>query len=353
MENVTNGNVVSDVELIIDVKTTLPIINSNFEFIKEKLTNGLKKYDVTVDEDGVKEAKSMATEINKLSNQIDTLRKEKVNELYAPIKNFELKAKELVQLCQKSRANLLEQIELFDNRKREECLRLLRIELSTQYERFSVRADFQNVKIEDLALISNLNKTGLAKKAVDTVSDRVLLAKRFQEKIDHRVLSLDGSCFKNGLAAPLTVDHIKHFLMLDNDEQYERELNLLIKRELTRQEQIKKTIIEQNEIEAKVEQPQPLVIKEEIKEEPKIKLANDGLPIIEVQPVSIQYQNQTKEPENSEVVNVSDNIKRYTVTATFEIDVDERLETKLKDMLLRKFEKACFKTVPEIKIIKH
>ena len=99
-----------------------------------------------------------------------------------------------------------------------------------------------------------------------------------------------------------------------------------------------------------VSEPQP-VIKEEPKEQPK--LAQDGQPMIEVQPVSIQYQNPAATTQNSNNGSTIGNNRRYTVTATFEIEVDERLEPKLEAMLLKKFEQACFKTMPEIQIVKH
>lgn len=342
-------NDVQDVQLVLDVKTTLPVIASNFETIKKQLTDGLKKYNLTVDENSVKAAKSMATEINALSNQIDTLRKEKVKELSAPIKDFENKAKELVSICQQSRTNLLDQVKVFEDKQREECLKLLQSELSSQYIRFGVKAEFQTVKVEDLALLSHLNKTGLAKKAVDTVEERVLDVKRFQEKIEQRLLSLEGYCLKSGLAVAFTPEHINHFLMVDSDEEYEKRLNNLIEKELSRQEVMKKAIEEKARKEM-VSEPQP-VIKEEPKEQPK--LAQDGQPMIEVQPVSIQYQNPAATTQNSNNGSTIGNNRRYTVTATFEIEVDERLEPKLEAMLLKKFEQACFKTMPEIQIVKH
>jgi len=39
-------NDVQDVQLVLDVKTTLPVIASNFETIKKQLTDGLKKYTI-------------------------------------------------------------------------------------------------------------------------------------------------------------------------------------------------------------------------------------------------------------------------------------------------------------------
>lgn len=44
--------------------------------------------------------------------------------------------------------------------------------------------------------------------------------------------------------------------------------------------------------------------------------------------------------------------RRYIVTATFEIEVDESLESQLEAMLQKKFAQACFKTVPEITVVK-
>ncbi|MEA2028034.1 MAG: DUF1351 domain-containing protein, partial [Campylobacterota bacterium] len=231
----------------INISSTLPVINGNFEEIKIELQNQLKKFDLIVDEDSVKTAKSMATQINKMSKTIENIRKEEVTKLYIPIKKFEEKAKELTSLCQSSRQKLLSQVKVFEDKQREECKHLLRLELEASYLKYEIKKEFQSVEIDDLAIISNLNKSGLAKKAWTQIDERVFEAKKFQEKIDTRLLTLKGTSLSAGLKSSLNRENINHFLMEKDDSAYEQKLNYMIENELSRQEAMEKKIIEEQD----------------------------------------------------------------------------------------------------------
>ncbi|MEA2098928.1 MAG: DUF1351 domain-containing protein, partial [Campylobacterota bacterium] len=230
--------------LDLKISSTPPTINGNFEEIKKELEQQLKQFDLIVDADSIKVAKKMATSINKASGQIDTLRKEEVAKLLTPIKDFEEEAKTLTALCQESRQKLLSQVKVFEDEQRVECKRLLDLELVATYEKYGVKEEFQTITVADLAIISNLNKTGIAKKAITAIDERVLEAKRFQEKIDLRLLTLEAICFKGGLLAPLTRENINHFLMEKDDEIYLEKLTKLITNEVTRIELMNERIRE-------------------------------------------------------------------------------------------------------------
>ena len=81
--------------LNISIASTLPTISGNFEDLKNQLQEQLKQYNLLVSEDDVKVARKMATSINKLKGDIAKQRKEIISELTAPLKEFELQAKEL------------------------------------------------------------------------------------------------------------------------------------------------------------------------------------------------------------------------------------------------------------------
>ena len=318
--------------LPIDVKVILPKISTNFYAAKQQLSNILKEYDLVVDADSVKVAKKMATEINKLSRQIDTVRKEKVSELSAPIKEFEKEAKDLSSLCQESRQQLLSQVKVFEDKEIERAKNFLQEELNSAYLKYGIKDEFQNVKVLDLAIISNLNKNGLAKKAKDAIDERVLEAKKFQEKIDKRLLTLETICFKGGLQAPLTRKNIEHFLMIEDDDIYLEKLVSLIQNEIARIDAMKK----REEIQTATTESKPTPNRTMQEEKPQAKKSS-------------KYDKF----KNNQFAPKSKNAKAtFTVTAVFEVEFDESKAHLLKDMLLDKFAKSNFKSIPTVYVEK-
>ena len=136
----------------LQITATLPTITGNFEEVKIKLSEGLKLYEIGVTADNLKDANAMATELNKLSGELDKLRKEKVKEVSAPIKEFEDKVKELVGMCQDSRQKILEQVKVFEDAERAKCLELLKNEASEIWAKLGIRDEFSKPQIADLAI---------------------------------------------------------------------------------------------------------------------------------------------------------------------------------------------------------
>lgn len=297
------------------VQATLPTVVANFEALEAQLRQGLERYDLVVDEESVKTAKSMATEINGIAKQIDTLRKEKVRELKAPIDAFDTKCKSLVMLCQNSRQNLLKQVETFDQKKKDECLFLVEEELAFQYKKFGVEDEFKTVHVADLAIVSNLNKTGIAKKAVDAIENRVLEVKELQDVVNKRLLELEGRCYKAGLKMPLTRTNIDHFLKAEN-EVYENKLQSLIENELERMRA--------------TQQPEPIP-------QPKAEPTPPPAPTPAV---------------NRPAPSLSGKTQKYKIVFELEIEVDEALESKIEGSLRKKLERGGIQAEPKITIEK-
>ena len=325
--------------LDLSITSSLPVVTGNFEEIKTELAAKLKQFDLIVDENSIKTAKTMATQINKVSGNIDSLRITKVKELSAPIKAFEEKAKELTTLCQISRQKLLTQVKVFEDKTREECLSLLQEELAIQYSKLGIRDEFKTVTVEDLATVSNKTKTGIAKKAKDAVDERVMQVKYFQEKIDTRLLTLEGTCYKSGLQAPLTRENINHFLMEPEDEAYETKLESLISNEISRLEVMAKQIKDKAEKEAAIAATKTVTQAKQ----PQVHIESP-------KPVKVVYEKYANFKNNEFAV--PSNKKSYTVTATFEIEVDEKYEANIEATLLKKFKDAKFKTIPTIHVSK-
>jgi len=328
-----------NLDVNIDIK--LPVITDNFNIVKTQLVDGLTKYDLIVDEDSVKTAKSMVTDINKLKKTIDDLRKSKVKDMSEPIKEFETKAKELTTLCEESKQKLLTQVKVFEDELREKCLDLVTDYKNEMEKKYGNKEGFEIEIPFDLAIVSNLTKTGISKKARDEIEERVLSAKNFQDKIEKRLLSLSSFCLKNGLTVALNREHINHFLMINDESKYEFNLLNLIQSELKREEQMRLKVKKES---------MTKVVAQNIADIPKT-------PTINVQPT----QHKIQQPSNVKTIQKTKRFnmnsvektgikKKYTVTAVFGIEADEGFEPHLENMLLDKFDAACIKTMPEITV---
>lgn len=318
--------------LAIKIESTLPIINTNFEEIKTQLEKKLSVYDFLVQEDDVKKAKENATEINALKNELETLRKAKVNELSAPIDIFSSKVKELVTICENSRTKLLNQVKKFEDDKKDEILNRLKAELVALYNKFGLADEFKTIKVDDLAILSNGTKEGISKKAYEEIESRVLKALEFQRVVEKRYLELDVYCYERGLEKPLTIANINHFLY-EPDGVYYNKLNSLIDSEKIRLAEYRAKIIRETEL--------------------------DSLVPVKENQAQIQTSQITSQPKINKTVTADGKVK-FTVTATFEIECDEKFEPLLADNLKSRFEKAIdkngkklFSTVPNIMIEKH
>ncbi len=322
----------------LSISSTLPAISGNFEEVKAELQQQLKQFDLIVDADSVKTAKAMATQINKLSKEIDDLRKKEVEKLYAPLKEFEDKMKELKNLCQDSKQNLLSQVKVYDDKKLAELHKLLLKELQSKYAHYGVRPEFQTIKVDDLVILSNLTQGGaLAKKARDTVDERVNNSKKLQEQIDTRLLTLEAICFKGGLQAPLTRKNIESFLYEDNDDIYLEKLTSLITNEVNRLREMEER---------------------KAKQAKEMEIAKAKANVTQARPT----QKTQTAPQKKSVIDrfknakvFSPKMKKLVITATFEMEVREDMdENALKEVMLKKFEdsieKNIFKKLPEVQI---
>jgi len=319
----------------ITISSSLPSISGNFDEIRDELQNQLKQFDLIVDVDSVKTAKSMAIQINKLSGEIDEKRKQIVKELSAPIKEFEVKMKELKNLCQDSRQNLLSQVKVYDDKKLVKVKKLLSQELQNKYTHHGVKQEFQTVTIKDLVILSNLTNGGaLAKKARDTIDERVSQAKKLQEKIDTRLLTLGEICFKCGLPCPLTRENINHFLFENNDDIYLEKLTSLIKSEINRLRLADEQKRKQEEIKKEVEK--------------RVQLTT-----MTKQAATTQHRQDKTLIKNSknEALFGASRKRKFLVTATFEFEMDKKYEGEIKNLMLKKFEAAKFKTLPRVEVM--
>lgn len=247
---------------LIKIESKPALLNVNFETVKKHLEGEIKKYDIVVTADTVKDARSLAAELNKRKKEFSDKRKEVVAEVSKPIKEFENLFKDLEQICTDGRTRIVDQISKFDDETKKKVLELLKEERETLWKLLSVKEEFQKAQVDDLAIVSNLNSKGekLTGGAINKVEDRVNSDKRLQDQTEMRLLKLENESYKAGLSAPLTRTHVVAFLF-DEEEPYQQKLAALFESELQREEVAKQAMRKKLEDETAAK-PEPAPVTE-------------------------------------------------------------------------------------------
>lgn len=341
-------------ELIeLKIEATLPSFITNFEEVKTQVQERLKIYDVNVSLQNLQEAKKLATELNFFAKAINEKRIKKQKEASAPIEILKSQADELIRLFNESREKLLSQIKVFEDEKRNICLRLLQEELEFWYKEKNIENEFKTVKVDDLAILSNLTDTdNLSKKAKNEVISRVNQVLATQMLVKSRLLNLENACLKAGLTSLLERKHIESFLK-EPEEVYNAKLQSLIETEVKRQAEIEARLLKQEEERLKKEaeirvreemQKQIQEQQKEVKPEALVQKVEQEEAISSPTPVITQAQTPIKP-------NILDELEeprkqRFTITAHFEIECTGESEESLKEKYSNKLKN--FKTFTQI-----
>lgn len=105
----------------LEVNKVLPVINANFEEVKESLNQSLEKYKgIVVTEETLQDCKKTQQDLGKVEKGIEDFRKSVKKDMEAPIKEFEAKCKELTALIGEVKKPIKEGITVFDTKRREE-----------------------------------------------------------------------------------------------------------------------------------------------------------------------------------------------------------------------------------------
>lgn len=220
---------------LLTINTQPAELSADFEAARERLRAEIAQYDVVVTAETVKDAKALATMLNKRRAEIDNMRKAAVARVSEPIKAFDENMKELTGICEDGRKRILDQCQRFDEKRLElagELLEALRTRLWNEHE---VRTEFYRAEFDDLVKLGSLTEKGrLTKSAQDSLTMRVRDDRSIQDQTDRRLLELENRSHRAGLAAPLSRDHVRPFLFADA-ETYDRELSRIIDAEIERQ----------------------------------------------------------------------------------------------------------------------
>lgn len=226
-------------------------ITFDFDAYRAELEQEIAEYNIVVTAENVADAKKVATDLNKRKNEIDARRKAARKKAMGPIEEFDGQAKELVLMCEDGRQKILEQTRVYDQKVLAEAERLLGELRDALREQYGIDPEFHKAEFDDLIKLSSMTSNhNLTKSARDTLESRVRDEKSLQDRTKMRLLELENRSYKAGLAAPLTRDHVAHFLFAD-DERYESELQRILDAEVTRQQAAEKHMAERQEREAR------------------------------------------------------------------------------------------------------
>ena len=92
-------------------------IKTNTEQLKRELSSYLEKYDVEVTADTEKDCSKMATELNKLSKDLDDKRKSTAAIIKKPADDLKIAVDELIAIVQNKRTVILEGVNIFKQRR--------------------------------------------------------------------------------------------------------------------------------------------------------------------------------------------------------------------------------------------
>ena len=110
----------------------LPPIQWNYPELKAWLTEGLKKYDgIVYDDSQITQAKKDRAALNKLADAIDAKRKEMKAMYLHPYEEFEAQAKELTGMVKTVAGSIADQINAYDEFRKQEKLERIKAELYT------------------------------------------------------------------------------------------------------------------------------------------------------------------------------------------------------------------------------
>jgi hypothetical protein len=143
------------------VNEQLPVIQINFEDLKNGLTQTMEKYKgYIVTEDNLALCKSTKNELLHIRTDIDNYRKNKKKALSEPIVNFENQCKLLIDLVEKAEKPIREGIQVFDDKKREskKQLALKLIQEATEAQSLTAKYSIQLTVLDKYTLLGAKDK---------------------------------------------------------------------------------------------------------------------------------------------------------------------------------------------------
>lgn len=160
-----------EMKMTTDLQTAFPAeIGFNFEELEAELTERLHHYNnLVVTEDSIKEAKADLANLRKLSDAIDTRRKEVKKQCMAPYNAFDARVKKLTALIAEPVAAINGQIKTFEEQEKQKKYE----EIAAKYDELVPDAIKEIIPLQRILNQTWLNKTTSMKKIAEAIETRV------------------------------------------------------------------------------------------------------------------------------------------------------------------------------------
>ncbi len=261
-ESPNTGNAVA----LLDEKSNIELLNNLDMRIIEQIEAVVNQneYNSIVTEANFSDMKKSATKLNAFANDINKFKIAKVKAETEDIEIFKGHCKKYIGMYTTKKDEIKKGMEIFEEKTKKQVLNVCIPFLTKYYEDLNIREEFKTVSVLDMTATKFMTATGnISKPGKDEVIARVNIVNSLQVKVDMRIMQLENECYKAGLKAPLTKEHIQGFIQA-KDEVYATQLNNLIQSEVRRQKQIEEQIQKELEDKQKVENAKAQEVKEEI-----------------------------------------------------------------------------------------
>ncbi|WP_192483196.1 MULTISPECIES: DUF1351 domain-containing protein [Cysteiniphilum] len=267
-------------ELIVKHKFDL---DDNMDAVKASIQEAIKKYDVVVTDDSVKDAKQMMANINKDKKSFSDKYKDFLGIIEKPIKSFKERCKDIESLYDDARNRLKVQVDKYEVEKLERIKFIVSEYRNILCDEKSI--DHRAITIDDLIMLTAVTSS-------NTVSAKT------KQAIEQRVAVVDAEILRAKLEA---------------EEKAKRDREIAEKARIEAEEKAKQREIEQaKQFEIEKQRSVEKARKDALKE-----TTTEG---------ASTYQTYEEKPKSEPVI-TEDGRRIFTITATFEIKAPADIPT--------------------------
>lgn len=171
----------------LEVIKTLPVIDTNFEEVRNSLIETMNKYKgIVVTEDGLKDCKATQKDLAKIRNDIDAYRKLIKKEMTAPISEFESKCKELIALVKETEVPIQEGIAVYDEKRRQEKVKYISDTITIAIDEVGLNEKYaQKLTVNDIKFTLNTS----LKSIKEDINEKAKILKDLQIVEEERIKS--------------------------------------------------------------------------------------------------------------------------------------------------------------------
>lgn len=210
-------------------------IKFNLQEYREGIRTELKKYDLVVTVDTVKDAKALAADLNGQAKSLKDRFKEAAALVTKPVDDLALEVADIVTEILDSKEKLTAQIKKFEDARKVTIRTIIEAKRLELWDKLEVQEEFRNAPIDKLVKLTAVtDKDNLTAATLRDLQSLIDTNRRLQDQTEKRLLMLENQSYREGLKAPLTREHVESFLFAD-DVPYNANLAKMFMSELKRQ----------------------------------------------------------------------------------------------------------------------